>query len=97
MTTRRAFIFKVIPAAAGAVLLANRAFAAEAVRESDPMAEQLGYKNDTNDVNKNTYPKHSTAQKCSNCSLYQANGTCTLFAGKTVAANGWCASWAKKA
>ena len=48
------------------------------------------------------YPKHTPADKCSNCALYQgkageATGACPLFAGKVVAANAWCSAWAKKA
>lgn len=40
---------------------------------------------------------------CSNCSWYQgkpgdaAGGPCTFFPGKSVAANGWCRMWNKKA
>ena len=39
---------------------------------------------------------------CSNCNFYSgkpadANGPCSVFGGKLVAAKGWCASWVKKA
>jgi High potential iron-sulfur protein len=36
---------------------------------------------------------------CGNCSLYKdtgdAMGSCTLFAGKSVAFAGWCSGWVK--
>ena len=36
---------------------------------------------------------------CSNCSLYKSQGdstgACVLFAGKSVAAAGWCSGWVK--
>jgi hypothetical protein len=36
---------------------------------------------------------------CGNCSLYKgtgnATGSCTLFAGKSVAFAGWCSGWVK--
>ena len=43
--------------------------------------------------------------KCATCGFYAKKedrngkevGTCTIFAGKLVVGNGWCASWNKKA
>lgn len=43
--------------------------------------------------------------KCTTCGFYAKKedrngkevGTCTIFAGKLVVGNGWCASWNKKA
>lgn len=102
MTTRRTFLLKILPAAGAAAVLGNRAIAAPAaVKETDPMAVALGYKVKTSAVDKKKYPKHAVSQTCGNCALYQggtqAVGPCTLFAGKTVAKEGWCMSWAKKA
>lgn len=47
----------------------------------------------------------SKGNKCSNCGFYAKKemqngkevGTCTIFAGKLVYADAWCASWNKKA
>lgn len=63
---------------------------AEALSTDDPAAKALGYT-----------PNSATAgQSCANCSLYQggtaATGGCPIFAGKEVAATGWCKSWVAK-
>jgi High potential iron-sulfur protein len=40
-----------------------------------------------------------SVEYCGNCSLYQKTsdsmGSCTLFAGKSVAFAGWCSGWVK--
>ena len=82
--------------------LAQAQAAAPLVQETEPQAVALGYKNDTTKVDKAKYPKHAADQQCANCALYQAKptdpaGGCPLFAGKQVAAKGWCSAWAKKA
>ena len=98
--SRRKFL---IMSAAGAATLSlnNFAQAQAMVAETDPQAQALGYKADTNKVDTKKYPKHAAVQRCDNCSLYQAKvganaGGCSLFAGKQVAAAGWCSAWAKK-
>jgi hypothetical protein len=58
---------------------------------SDPTAKALGY------ITQST----KSAEKCSNCNQFQGNagsaqGSCTIFPGKTVAAAAWCMSWVKK-
>lgn len=58
---------------------------------NDPTAKALGY------VNSSAKPD----QKCSTCAQYQGqaadpSGGCNIFAGKSVAAGGWCSVWAKK-
>jgi hypothetical protein len=58
---------------------------------NDPTAKALGY------VTQSTKP----GEKCSNCSQFQGNagsaqGPCTIFPGKSVAAAGWCMTWVKK-
>ncbi|WP_108507820.1 high-potential iron-sulfur protein [Polynucleobacter acidiphobus] len=98
--TRRQFL---IMSAAGAATLSlnNLAHAQAMVAETDPQAQALGYKADTTKVDTKKYPKHANTQRCDNCALYQpkgaAAGGCSLFAGKQVAAAGWCSAWAKKA
>ncbi|MFT5657501.1 MAG: hypothetical protein ACI9KN_000774 [Gammaproteobacteria bacterium] len=56
----------------------------------DPTAIALGY------TDKST----TASQTCANCMLYQggaaASGPCPIFAGKEVAAAGWCKSWVAK-
>lgn len=99
--TRRQFL--ILSAAGAATLSLNKLAQAQAlVAETDPQAQALGYKTDTNKVDTKKFPKHASTQKCEGCALYQgkagtAAGACSLFAGKQVAASGWCSAWAKKA
>ncbi len=69
--------------------------------EDDPIAVALGYKHDATTVDTAKYPRYQSGQICRNCSLYQGKadeewGLCTLFPGKQVNAQGWCASYAPK-
>ena len=101
MSNRREFIVQL--SLGGSALMAGNAFAANPMlAEADAAAVGLGYKADTNKVDKAKFPKHEAAQNCTNCMLYQgkagdASGGCPLFAGKDVAAKGWCGGWVKKA
>ena len=59
---------------------------------NDPTAKALGY------VNASAKPD----QKCVTCAQFTGQATdprggCNIFAGKSVAAGGWCSVWAKKA
>ena len=102
-TNRRIFMLQV--AAGSSVIAASQAMAQAAgpmVNEKDPQAVGLGYAADNTKVDAKKYPKHTAAQKCSNCQLYagkakEAAGPCPLFAGKQVAANGWCSAYVMKA
>ena len=84
MTSRRQFI-QIVPVA-GAALLAARAAQAQGapVGDKDPQAVALGYVADATKADKVKYKTY-------------AAGACPLFAGKTVAAKGWCSAYAKKA
>lgn len=76
------------------------------VKVTDPMAQGVGYIEDAAKVDTKKWPKRAGAegakQFCYNCILYQAKGDpkattaapCAIFAGKGVAAKGWCNSWA---
>ncbi len=96
---RRVFLMTL--AASGAAL-ATGAQAQALVVETDAQAAALGYVADTKRADTKKYPKHTAAQNCTNCALYQGKttdkaGGCPLFAGKQVAGAGWCSAWAKKA
>ncbi len=75
--------------------------------DTNPTAKALGYYEDATKVDTAKYPKKAAAdgatQVCDNCSFYAASadhkgwGNCTLIAGGSVAAKGWCNSWTKKA
>ncbi len=101
MTNRRVFILQSV---IGTSVLASGAAMAAApmVAETDANAKGLGYVADTAKADAAKYPKHTAAQNCSNCALYQGkagstSGGCPLFAGKEVTAKGWCSAYAKKA
>lgn len=101
MTTRRVFILQSVvgtSALASGMVMA----AAPMVDEADGAAKGLGYVADTAKADGKKYPKHTAAQTCNNCALFQgkatdAAGGCPLFAGKQVAGKGWCSAYAKKA
>lgn len=77
----------------------------EALSPTDPMAQALGYYENAAKVDTKKWPKRAGAdgktQLCDNCMFYKPaskdRGPCQIFANKTVAAKGWCNSWAKKA
>jgi len=102
-TTRRTFMMQV--AAGSSVLVASSAMAQAAapkLDDKDPQAVALAYIADTTKVDAKKFPKHTAAQRCDNCQLYTGKakepmGPCTLFAGKQVAAAGWCSAYVKKA
>jgi len=102
MTTssRRVFLMQV--AAGGAVLAsATQAQAQAKIDEKSPQAVALGYVHDTTKADTKKFPKHTNAQKCNNCALYQGKATdawagCPLFGASQVAGPGWCSAWAKK-
>lgn len=89
MTTRRTFLFQVVPAAVAVAALGQRANAAalkELSVDNSPAAKALKY------VTKST----TAGQTCDNCKQFVAsNKTCKLFAGYTVQPKGWCKSWVK--
>jgi hypothetical protein len=100
LNNRRTFFLQL--AVAGSALKAGSASAQAMVSETDPQAKALADVSDTTRVDPKKYPKHTKDQRCVNCQIYQGKpsdtaGGCPLFAGKRVAANGWCNAWIKKA
>jgi len=64
------------------------------VRESDPNASAVGYKEDATKS-----ARKDATETCANCNLYSgkegaAVGACALFQDNLVNANGWCTAWA---
>jgi High potential iron-sulfur protein len=100
--SRRRFLQLMIVATPVAVL--GRSAAAQDLPhlpESDPTATALGYKEDVAKVDATKFPTYKPGLNCANCNFYQgkdkeAYGPCQLFAGKAVAAKGWCAGYAAK-
>ena len=97
---RRTFMLHAV--AAGATLTGpGLALAAPPkVDEADPKAASLGYRNDSNQVDKKRFPKHSAGEKCSGCMAWlgkpsDAWAECDLMVNKLVANAGWCSSFVK--
>lgn len=69
------------------------------VDPKDPVAKAVKY------IEDHTKTPESKGNTCITCGFYAKKemrdgkevGTCTIFAGKLVVGNGWCASWNKKA
>ena len=94
MTTRRTFLFQVVPAVAAVTVLGSKAVAADCSAASNAVAKALNYVPDTKTVDKKKFPKHTEKQTCANCLQLDTDGTCKMM--KTcgvVEANGWCKSW----
>jgi len=73
-----------------------------ALDPNDPQAKALGYIVDGSKVDAKANPMYKPEQKCLNCAQFKgaatdASGSCNIFAGKMVAAAGWCKAYAKKA
>lgn len=102
-SNRRAFLMTVAAGTSALAASQSMALAAEPeLQDTDPQAVALGYNQDTSKIDAKKYPKHTTAQHCSDCQLFTAMGTaptghCQLFPGKLVHTNGWCSAWTKKA
>ena len=94
--TRRALVQNsliagVLVPVAGLCVSSDASAAPAAVDPNDPAAKALHY------VTQSTKPD----QKCAGCDQFQgkagdAQGPCTIFAGKTVVSTGWCMSWVMK-
>ena len=73
----------------------------EPLSEDEPIAKALGYHVDAANVSKITQPSFKPGSTCLNCMQYKTltpgTGTCALFPGKSVSADGWCKAWVKKA
>jgi hypothetical protein len=96
---------KILTLAVASVALGPRArqVLAQSVRrvdEQDPAALGLGYRHDAANVDRKKFVRYQEGQTCSNCRLYQGKdgaewGACPIFAGKLVAATGWCNAYVK--
>lgn len=101
MTSRRVFILQSV---VGSSLLASGVAKADMpmVTEADAMAKTLGYVTESPHADMKKYPKHTDAQACGNCALFQGkpgavSGPCPMYPGKQVSIKGWCSAYAKKA
>ena len=102
MTSRRQFMFTVVPAVAALSAVSTTVRAADRVDEKDPAAVGLGYKHDAAKVDAKKYANYKAGAMCGNCQFYQGKPTdawagCPLLAGKQVNGKGWCSGYVKKA
>jgi len=68
--------------------------------ESDPLAKSLGYQSKAAKVDKSKFPTYKAGERCAECRFFQGTageksgfGGCQIFAGYSVDADGWCASF----
>lgn len=104
--SRRSFL-ATAAVAASAALVGMRPPAARAaggnmphLSESDPLAKSLGYQNDAKKVDKSKFPTYKPGERCGDCRFFQGTAGqksgyagCQIFAGYSVNADGWCASF----
>ncbi len=84
-------------------LLGRTAAAASGnVDPNEPQAKSLGYVEDASKVDAKANPNYKPGQMCSNC-LQVPKGKetgdhipCNIFAGRNVAAKGWCKVYVKR-
>lgn len=95
-SSRRIFMMRVV-AGTAAVTVGQASMAEEEkMSESDPYAKSMGFRFDTNQVDKKRYPRHDAAtQSCAKCQLYDGKpgdewGACSFFGGRLVKPTGWC-------
>ncbi|HEY0746647.1 MAG TPA: high-potential iron-sulfur protein [Steroidobacteraceae bacterium] len=87
---------------AGLITRGATAAALPPLDPSDPTAKALGFVIDASKVDTKTYPTFKPGQKCGTCAQFQGKpadttAPCTIFAGKSVPAGGWCQVWVQKA
>lgn len=105
-SSRRSFL-ATAAVAASAALVGLKPPAARAagenlphLSESDPLAKSLGYQSNAKSVDKSKFPTYKAGERCGECRFFQGTpgqssgyGGCQIFAGYSVNADGWCASF----
>ncbi len=104
--SRRAFLATAAVAASAAVVGLRPRTASAAgenlphLSESDPLAKSLGYVAHASKVDRKKYPTFKPGDRCGECRFFlgsagQKSGYagCQIYAGYSVNADGWCASF----
>jgi hypothetical protein len=77
----------------------------DAVQESEPLAQAMGYVVDASTVDTAKFPKRAgdagASQFCNNCALFAGEADaefapCSIFQNRPVAGAGWCNAWVAK-
>jgi hypothetical protein len=79
----------------------SRAAALTPLDPNDPAAKSLGFVTDASKVDASANSTFKPGQHCGTCMQYQgkpgdATAGCTIFAGHSVPANGWCKVWSQR-
>jgi hypothetical protein len=83
-------------------ILGRAEAAAGKVDPNEPQAKSLGYVEDASKVDAKANPNFKPGQLCSNClqaptaKAGDALVACNIFAGRQVAAKGWCKVYVKR-
>lgn len=94
--SRRTFAVQSILGTAGLVAVDVTHAQASMLLETHPQASTLGYKTDASKIESAKFPKYAPGQKCAKCQLFRAReadaavGSCAIYPGKLVSAEGWC-------
>ncbi|MGH8319823.1 MAG: high-potential iron-sulfur protein [Steroidobacteraceae bacterium] len=103
--SRRSFLASAAVAASAALVGMRPRSAAAAgslphLSESDPLAKSLGYQSSASKVDKSKFPTYKAGEHCGLCRFFQGTpgqssgyAGCQIFAGYSVDAGGWCASF----
>ncbi len=100
---RRIFVTQSILGSAAFVAVDMTHAEASMLVESNPQASTLGYRADASKVDRASFPKYVPGQKCAQCQLFRAReadaavGSCAIYSGKLVSAEGWCNAFVKMA
>ena len=108
-SSRRSFL-ATAAVAASAVLVGLKPHSVRAageslphLSESDPLAKSLGYQMNAKNVDQSKFPTYKAGERCGECRFFQGTpgqssgyGGCQIFAGYSVNAGGWCASFNAK-
>jgi hypothetical protein len=98
---RRIFAIQAMLGSVGFVAIDATYAQASLLEESNTQASALGYKADASKIESANFPKYAAGQKCSSCQMFRAkksdtaSGSCAIFPGKLVRAEGWCNSFIK--
>lgn len=106
MNTRRHFLRKFAITLSAPLAISSKIFGQdtpkeEILKEDDPAAVALGYKEDSTKVDKTKYVQHKDDQICEGCLLSPVAKegdriACAAFQNKLVSKKGWCMAFAKK-
>lgn len=83
-------------------ILGRAEAAAGPVDPNEAQAKSLGYVEDATKVDAKANPNYKAGQHCANCLQVPAGKEggaqvpCNIFAGRLVAANGWCKVYVKR-